>query len=190
MGIGPALPARITAGEWAAGRRAPSAEIHDESAATLSPDSRNGSTAPAETATTVAAQPVSPPEAAGPKSGFMMASTDFPSPTSRNCGRGHQRKTAFRGSGGPHRPGLLLLALDSFSRHSCSVTEDSLRPPYLVPYGISGLLSAISSSRLYLATRSPRAGAPVLICPQPVPTARSAMKESSVSPERCEIMAV
>jgi hypothetical protein len=77
MGIGPALPARITAGEWAAGRRAPSAEIHDESAATLSPDSRNGSTAPAETATTVAAQPVSPPEAAGPKSGFMMASTDF-----------------------------------------------------------------------------------------------------------------
>ncbi len=43
------------------------------------------------------------------------------------------------------------------------------------------------SSRLYLATRSQRAGAPDLIWPQPVATARSAMKVSSVSPERCEI---
>ena len=40
------------------------------------------------------------------------------------------------------------------------------------------------SSSLYLAVRSDRAGAPVLIWPAPVPTARWAMKESSVSPER------
>ena len=39
-------------------------------------------------------------------------------------------------------------------------------------------------SWLYFATRSDRAGAPVLICPHPVATARSAMVVSSVSPER------
>src|SRR6266540_1976731 len=39
-------------------------------------------------------------------------------------------------------------------------------------------------SWLYLATRSPRHGAPVLICPAPVATAKSAMKSSQVSPER------
>ena len=40
------------------------------------------------------------------------------------------------------------------------------------------------SSWLYLATRSPRAGAPVLIWPQLVATARSEIVVSSVSPER------
>ena len=40
------------------------------------------------------------------------------------------------------------------------------------------------SSWLYLATRSLRAGAPVLICPLPTATARSAMVVSSVSPDR------
>lgn len=44
------------------------------------------------------------------------------------------------------------------------------------------------SSWLYLATRSERAGAPVLIWPQLVATARSAMVTSSVSPERWDIM--
>ena len=44
-------------------------------------------------------------------------------------------------------------------------------------------------SWLYLLTRSPRAGAPVLIWPALVPTARSAMVVSSVSPERCETTA-
>ena len=43
--------------------------------------------------------------------------------------------------------------------------------------------SSMRSSWLYLATRSDRAGAPVLICPQPVATARSAMVVSSVSPD-------
>eukprot|EP01139_Manchomonas_bermudensis_P001987 Amastigsp_a3406_21.p5 type:complete len:113 gc:universal Amastigsp_a3406_21:75-413(+) len=43
-------------------------------------------------------------------------------------------------------------------------------------------------SWLYLARRSERHGAPVLIWPVPSPTTRSAMKQSSVSPERCETM--
>ena len=46
------------------------------------------------------------------------------------------------------------------------------------------------SSWLYLATRSLRAGAPVLIWPQFVATARSAIVVSSVSPERCDMTAV
>ena len=44
--------------------------------------------------------------------------------------------------------------------------------------------ASMRSSRLYLATRSERDGAPVLIWPVPVATARSAMVVSSVSPER------
>ena len=41
---------------------------------------------------------------------------------------------------------------------------------------------------LYFAVRSVRLALPVLICPAPVATARSAMKVSSVSPERCEMI--
>ena len=44
--------------------------------------------------------------------------------------------------------------------------------------------SSMRSSWLYLAIRSERAGEPVLICPPFVATARSAIVESSVSPER------
>ncbi len=50
--------------------------------------------------------------------------------------------------------------------------------------------SSILNSWLYLAIRSERERLPVLICPALVATARSAMKESSVSPERCEMTAV
>jgi len=42
----------------------------------------------------------------------------------------------------------------------------------------------IPNKRLYLATRSPRAGAPALINAAPAPTAKSAINESFVSPER------
>ena len=45
------------------------------------------------------------------------------------------------------------------------------------------------SSRLYLATRSERDGAPVLIWPVPIATTRSAIVVSSVSPERCDTTA-
>src|SRR5471030_329219 len=50
--------------------------------------------------------------------------------------------------------------------------------------------SSIRSNWLYLAMRSVRLADPVLICPALVATARSAMNGSSVSPERCETMAV
>jgi hypothetical protein len=43
------------------------------------------------------------------------------------------------------------------------------------------------SNWLYFATRSLRAGAPPLNCPQFVATARSAIVVSSVSPLRCDI---
>src|SRR5437868_10187452 len=49
--------------------------------------------------------------------------------------------------------------------------------------------SSMRRSWLYFATRSDRAGAPVLIWPQLVATARSAMVVSSVSPERWDITA-
>ena len=48
--------------------------------------------------------------------------------------------------------------------------------------------SSMRRSWLYLAMRSVREAEPVLIWPAPMPTARSAMKASSVSPERCEMM--
>merc|ERR1740130_260985 len=48
--------------------------------------------------------------------------------------------------------------------------------------------SSMRMSWLYLALRSERHGAPVLIWPVQSPTARSAMVVSSVSPERCEVI--
>ena len=42
---------------------------------------------------------------------------------------------------------------------------------------------------MYLATRSERDGAPVLIWPVPIATTRSAIVVSSVSPERCDTTA-
>src|SRR5690242_2462101 len=55
---------------------------------------------------------------------------------------------------------------------------------------VSPSSSSIRRSWLYFATRSLRASAPVLIWPQLVATARSAMVVSSVSPLRCDITAV
>ena len=46
--------------------------------------------------------------------------------------------------------------------------------------------SSMRRSWLYFAMRSVRLADPVLICPARVATARSAMKASSVSPDRCE----
>src|SRR5690349_17379322 len=50
--------------------------------------------------------------------------------------------------------------------------------------------SSIRSNWLYFAIRSVRLADPVLICPAPVATARSAMNGSSVSPERCDTIDV
>gem|GEM_PF-2843801 len=55
------------------------------------------------------------------------------------------------------------------------------RPAYTAASSSS---SSMRSSWLYLLMRSPRAGAPVLIWPELVATARSAIVVSSVSPER------
>src|SRR4029079_1799076 len=64
--------------------------------------------------------------------------------------------------------------------------ENAARPAYRAPPPSS---SSMRRSRLYLATRSERDGAPVLSCPVPIATARSAMVVSSVSPERWLIIA-
>src|SRR5271165_105217 len=61
------------------------------------------------------------------------------------------------------------------------------RPAYTAP---SLSRSSIRSSWLYLATRSERHGAPVLIWPQLSATARSAIVVSSVSPDRWLIIVV
>ena len=72
-------------------------------------------------------------------------------------------------------------------RTGTGATRNTDRPGYSAS---APSASSIRSSWLYLATRSERDGAPVLICPQPVATARSAIVVSSVSPERCDITAV
>lgn len=59
-------------------------------------------------------------------------------------------------------------------------------PAYVVFSGPSS--ASMRSNWLYLAKRSDRQGAPVLICPVHKPTAKSAMYVSSVSPERCDVI--
>ena len=87
--------------------------------------------------------------------------------------------SARRASGERRRGGALLMsAAHGRERRAARNAADSPRS------------SSMRSSWLYLATRSERAGAPVLIWPQLVATARSAIVVSSVSPERCDITAV
>ena len=59
--------------------------------------------------------------------------------------------------------------------------DEPYRPP-------EASADSIRSRRLYLATRSLRQGAPVLMKGAFIATAMSAMVVSSVSPERCERM--
>src|SRR5262245_42694314 len=70
--------------------------------------------------------------------------------------------------------------------------------PYLYAYARKALRpanvaadpnsSSMRSNWLYLQMRSVRLADPVLICPAAVPTARSAIVESSVSPDRWEMI--
>jgi len=81
------------------------------------------------------------------------------------------------------------------SRISSIQTTITFRPPFPICAGALFLsdLPSCSSMRinwLYLASRSERAKEPVLIWPQLVATARSAIVASSVSPERCDITLV
>src|SRR5262249_44566519 len=79
----------------------------------------------------------------------------------------------------------------SFAAPGLLPLQDQDRKTLLPGYAASPpSASSIRSSWLYLATRSEREGAPVLICPHPVATARSAIVVSSVSPERCDRTAV
>src|SRR5262249_32529759 len=64
-------------------------------------------------------------------------------------------------------------------------TRSAARPPKRAAAPSS---SSIRSSWLYLQIRSVRLADPVLIWPAAVPTARSAIVESSVSPDRCEMI--
>src|SRR5207253_3279152 len=70
----------------------------------------------------------------------------------------------------------------------CAPQDDSVRKmPRPAKTAASPNSSSIRRSWLYFAIRSLRDADPVLICPAFVATARSAIVESSVSPERCEI---
>ena len=82
--------------------------------------------------------------------------------------------------------------LGTFPRASvshCAPTQGKSLPGDIYSPNTAALPSSasISISRLYLAIRSLRQAEPVLIWPPPIATAKSAMKASSVSPERCEI---
>ena len=83
--------------------------------------------------------------------------------------RPHAFPAGFRAFGRPKSPPKRLIPVNS----ACSPQRH--RPP-----GVLGRMSPSSSSmrrrRLYLAVRSERQGAPVLICPELVATARSAMR--------------
>ena len=68
-------------------------------------------------------------------------------------------------------------------RHRC-VKETAGKPTARAGQTISSSMASMRRRRLYLAVRSLRQGAPVLIWPQAVATARSAMVVSSVSPLR------
>src|SRR5690625_815790 len=87
----------------------------------------------------------------------------------------------YRQRAGRQRRGVNLLTRNPYARGNAE------RPAYLAASSSS---SSMRSSWLYLLTRSPRAGAPVLIWPAFTATDRSAIVTSSVSPERWEIAVV
>src|SRR5262249_9102005 len=109
----------------------------------------------------------------------------------RGVGRVRRRRrplglAAVEGIQAPKRRWLLRAAAPHGQPHRAP----RARPPRPRKAAASPRSSSMRSSRLYFATRSERAGAPVLIWPQLVATARSAMVVSSVSPERCDITLV
>src|SRR6185312_1082843 len=77
--------------------------------------------------------------------------------------------------------------LGNLHGHQSANARKALRPAY---FAADPSISSMRMSWLYLAMRSERLSEPVLICPQLQATARSAMVESSVSPERCDMTVV
>src|SRR5215213_2187852 len=75
-------------------------------------------------------------------------------------------------------------------RHTLDRYASALNTDLPAYFACSPSCCSMRSSWLYLAVRSERANDPVFIWPQLVATARSAMVESSVSPERCDITEV
>src|SRR5208283_4683697 len=73
-----------------------------------------------------------------------------------------------------------------FGRTSYTFLSDNVFKCFGAPQAVPSatIFSSMRSSWLYLAVLSPLAGAPVFICPAFIPTAKSDMKQSSVSPER------
>lgn len=96
--------------------------------------------------------------------------------------------------------GLVALGLEEEENRRVSRRDEANRPlefarglqiltkPAMPAYLQSFSSDSMRSRALYLATRSLRQGAPVLMMPVARPTVRSAMVTSSVSPLRCEHM--
>src|SRR5215472_15910786 len=89
----------------------------------------------------------------------------------------HRRED--RGPAGEPRPRSVLSGL----AHQAPAAVNRGNAPAPAYAAASSSSSSIRSSWLYLATRSDRQGAPVLIWPQFSATARSAIVVSSVSPD-------
>jgi hypothetical protein len=78
-----------------------------------------------------------------------------------------------------NRRRIISMSLGKSSAGRAEGLED-LAPAIL---GAAAQLLFNPQQAMYLAIRSEQATEPILICPAPVATARSAMEESSVSPE-------
>src|SRR5215470_20426190 len=93
-----------------------------------------------------------------------------------------------------NRTRVILTAGQAGAQHAAPLQFSELSLRYLATIDLPGKRAALPSSSsmrsswLYFAMRSVREAEPVLIWPAPVATARSAIKVSSVSPERWEMM--
>lgn len=86
-----------------------------------------------------------------------------------------------------------IISISSFGQHGFGMLVQASYACGFLNFSPENLALAPSSSSirkiwLYLHNLSDRQGAPVLICPVERPTTKSAMKQSSVSPDLCETM--
>ena len=87
-------------------------------------------------------------------------------------------KQTYRRKSGRPRPERVAAACTSGTYVKPAIPRTPANP--------TAVSSSIRSSWLYFAWRSALRTDPILICPAPVATAKSAMNESSVSPERAD----
>merc|ERR1719382_940365 len=76
----------------------------------------------------------------------------------------------------------------SMLAYPSNIPQKGVRKFAPAKYALFPHSSSMRSNWLYLARRSERHGAPVLIWPVLRPTAKSAMNVSSVSPDRCDVI--